>query len=91
MKKIQISFNEAAKPDIQVDPSVIYFLSQPPPPSPSPLGGSVDVYSTLTWLLLAVVLLLLILLAALWVAARRRARSSSGEPHGLLRSWVSVG
>ena len=51
---------------------------QPPPPFPGAPLASVDVYSTLTWLLLAVVLLLLILLASLWVAARRRARSSSG-------------
>ena len=42
-----------------------------------PLSDSVDVYSTLTWLLLAVVLLLLILLAALWVAGRKRMRTSS--------------
>ena len=54
----------------------------------SSIGGaplsSVDVYSTLTWLLLAVVLLLLILLASLWVAARRRARTSSGD-HGVAK------
>jgi hypothetical protein len=34
----------------------------------------VDVYSTLTWLLLAVVLLLLVLLALLWVNGRRHNR-----------------
>jgi len=34
----------------------------------------VDVYSTLTWLLLTVVLLLLVLLAVLWVNGRRRTR-----------------
>ena len=43
----------------------------------TPLSGSVDVYSTLTWLLLATVLLLLVLLAALWVAGRRRRTTSN--------------
>ena len=47
------------------------------PTQGTPLSGSVDVYSTLTWLLLATVLLLLILLAALWVAGRKRMRTSS--------------
>ena len=54
----------------------------PPPTETAAPSESVDVYSTLTWLLLAVVLLLLILLAALWVAGRKRMRTSSNFPLG---------